>query len=579
MYNLFTRRALWLCAILCLALGIHAQAPAGYYGGAKGAKGKALKTALYKIVAQHTERSYNQLWQDFKQTDVRADGKIWDMYSNVTNYVPGGSAQGGQYSKEGDVYNREHSMPKSWFDEGKPMYSDLFHLYPTDGYINGRRSNFPYGETKGEKYKSNGGFSKLGSCTYPGYTGTVFEPADEYKGDLARTYFYMATAYENKISSWKSPVFAGNSYPAYASWVISMFLKWAAEDPVSEKEIARNNAIYGIQHNRNPFIDFPGLEQYIWGDKQDEAFDPDNYAGGTVQPGQLATPRFSPASGKVVAGTVVTISADQGTTIHYTVNGAAEQTHATPVSLTINEATTLTAYATLDDRRSQTVTATYQIKDDQPTTGNDVYTLVTSTAEITDGAQLLIVCVDQGKALSAQAKDYRSAADVTVSNDKIKTEANGDDLPYIIVPEKVSDNLYTLYCTGDKTYLSLTSDGNKLYTATTATDASTQWSISVAGDGTATISSAKYPGRMINYNAKAPRFATYKSTSGQQPVALFVSAGTTGLTGVWAQSGKTKVNVCDLTGRIVRQGVTLKDALTGLPAGLYIVGGKKVLVR
>ena len=257
-----------------------------YYKNADGKKGAELKTALCGIIYDRTERSYNDLWTDFKSTDVREDGKVWDMYSNKRE-MTFGNDQAGNYKQEGDVYNREHSFPNSWFG-GKngtmPMYSDLNHLYPTDGYVNNKRANFPFGETSNPTYKSANDFSKLGPCSYPGYTGTVFEPNDEYKGDFARTYFYMVTCYEEKIADWyvkypdSKPTLDGNAYPGLSSWQLTMLMKWAKTDPVSEKEINRNNAVYGIQKNRNPFIDYPGLEDYIWGDKTDIAFSYSDYA-------------------------------------------------------------------------------------------------------------------------------------------------------------------------------------------------------------------------------------------------------------------------------------------------------------
>lgn len=267
------------------SISLWAQGPNNsgtYYQNADGKQGKALKTALCGIIYPHTERTYGNLWIDFRTTDVREDGKVWDMYSGITNYEFG-TDQAGNFSKEGDKYNREHSFPKSWFGSNAPMYTDLFHLYPTDGTVNGKRGNFPFGETKGESYKSAGEFSKLGTCTYPGYTGTVFEPNDEYKGDFARTYFYMVTCYEEKLSDWYSncsdsrPTLDGNTYPGLSSWQLEMLMKWAKNDPVSEKEINRNNAVYGIQENRNPFIDYPGLEEYIWGNKTTVDFSYDNY--------------------------------------------------------------------------------------------------------------------------------------------------------------------------------------------------------------------------------------------------------------------------------------------------------------
>lgn len=253
-----------------------------YYQKADGKKGAELKTALCGVIYNRSERTYNQLWGDFMTTDLRSDGKIWDMYSNITDYEP--VTSGSNYKKEGDCYNREHSFPNSWFGKKiQPMYTDLHHLYPTDGYVNNRRDNYPFGETDGEKYMSANDFSKLGACTYPGYTDIVFEPADEYKGDFARTYFYMVTCYEEQIVDWYNnfadarPTLDGNTYPGLSSWQLSMLMKWAQNDPVSEKEINRNNAVFGIQNNRNPFIDYPELEQYIWGESTDSLFSYDNY--------------------------------------------------------------------------------------------------------------------------------------------------------------------------------------------------------------------------------------------------------------------------------------------------------------
>ena len=268
-----------------LAMWASAQGPNGsgiYYQNANGKKGSELKTALCGIIYNRTEKSYDYLWTAFRTTDKRSDGKVWDMYSNITNYVFGDD-QAGSYSKEGDCYNREHSFPKSWFGGNvMPMYTDLHHMYPTDGYVNNRRDNFPFGEVSSPTYSSANGFSKLGPCSVNGYTGTVFEPADEYKGDFARTYFYMVTRYEEKLPDWYSnysdsrATLDGKTYPGLKAWQLNMLMEWATADPVSEKEINRNNAVYGIQNNRNPFIDYPGLEQYIWGTNTDD-FDYDDY--------------------------------------------------------------------------------------------------------------------------------------------------------------------------------------------------------------------------------------------------------------------------------------------------------------
>lgn len=289
------RPFMMIAALLVLSTTLaFAQGPNNsgeYYMPANGKKGAELKTALCGVIYNRNEggdlnTAYKALWTHFKKTDAKPNGKVWDMYSNKRE-MEFGTDQAGNYSKEGDVYNREHSMPNSWFG-GKvmPMYTDLHHLYPTDGYVNNKRANYPFGETANPSWKSANDFSKLGKCTYPGYDGVVFEPNDEYKGDFARTYFYMVTCYEEQLPTWYTnnaesrPTLDGNKYPGLSDWQLEMLMKWSKNDPVSEKEINRNNAVWGIQENRNPFIDYPGLEEYIWGDKMDEAFSYDGSASG-----------------------------------------------------------------------------------------------------------------------------------------------------------------------------------------------------------------------------------------------------------------------------------------------------------
>ena len=289
------RPFMMIAALLVLSTTLaFAQGPndsGEYYKPADGKKGAALKTALCGVIYDRNEggdlnTAYKALWTHFKTTDAKPNGKVWDMYSNKRE-MEFGTDQAGNYSKEGDVYNREHSMPNSWFGgKAMPMYTDLHHLYPTDGYVNNKRGNNPFGETANPSWKSANDFSKLGKCTYPGYDGVVFEPNDEYKGDFARTYFYMVTCYEEQLPTWYTnnaesrPTLDGNKYPGLSDWQLEMLMKWSKNDPVSEKEINRNNAVWGIQNNRNPFIDYPGLEEYIWGDKKNEVFSYDNYSSG-----------------------------------------------------------------------------------------------------------------------------------------------------------------------------------------------------------------------------------------------------------------------------------------------------------
>jgi len=260
--------------VLFLPMIISAQSiPPGYYDAAAGKSGAVLKTALFGIIKNPQVDSYDGLWDDFWETDVRPDNTIWDIYSNI--HWASASSQCGNYSKEGDCYNREHSFPKSWFNDAKPMYSDLFHIYPTDGFVNNRRSNYPFGEVDAPTYTSGNG-SRLGPNVTDGYTGVVFEPVDEYKGDLARTYFYMVTCYEDKVVSWENydsngnQVLNGTTFPAFEDWTLELLLAWHLQDPVSQKEIDRNEAVYSIQNNRNPFIDHPEYVASVWDQNQPE---------------------------------------------------------------------------------------------------------------------------------------------------------------------------------------------------------------------------------------------------------------------------------------------------------------------
>ena len=240
------------------AYTLWAQIPNGYYNAIEGKKDKDLKTALYQIISNNGFKvvGYSGLWDAYKDTDARPDGKVWDMYSNTSNFTfVTDQDKGSGGIIEGDKYNREHSFPQSWFEKASgDMKSDLFNVYPTDKLVNNKRGNYPYGETNGEIYKSDNGFSKLGACSFPGYSGTVFEPNDQYKGDFARSYFYIATCYEDVFPQFGGEMTAGNSYPGYKDWVIDLLLKWHRNDNVDSKEIDRNEAVQKKQHNRNPFI-------------------------------------------------------------------------------------------------------------------------------------------------------------------------------------------------------------------------------------------------------------------------------------------------------------------------------------
>lgn len=285
-----------------LAPQLCAQIPNGYYANADGKSGATLKTALYNIIKNPSVTSYAGLYTSFLTTDRKPNGKVWDMYSDIPGGTPPyeysyGTGTCGNYAQEGDCYNREHSFPQSWFSSASPMQSDLFHLYPTDGTVNGIRSNFPFGEV-GTASKTTQNGSKLGASKSPGYASTVFEPIDEYKGDLARGVLYMVTCYENQVVAWQgngnaNNILSGNTFPALDQWHIDLLAKWHQQDPVSSKEINRNNAAYAVQNNRNPFIDHPQYAGLIWGFG--------SVTGVNTTPGVVTTPGVNTSVGTNIA--------------------------------------------------------------------------------------------------------------------------------------------------------------------------------------------------------------------------------------------------------------------------------------
>lgn len=254
------------------------QPPASYYAPAEGKSGNALRVAMHNIIKEPAVVTYDELWGSFYSTDMRPDtNMVWDMYSDQPGSTPAyyfafGSDKCGNYGGEGDCYNREHSVPKSWFGTSSPppaMYTDLFHLIPTDGYVNSLRGNLPFGKVIQATWTSTNG-SKKGTSNIPGYSGKVFEPIDSFKGDFARIYFYMAVCYMDKNLGLEtlSNFTGGDLKP----WAQQLFLEWAAMDPVSQKEINRNNAVHQIQNNRNPFVDYPELAEMIFGNDTNTAF-------------------------------------------------------------------------------------------------------------------------------------------------------------------------------------------------------------------------------------------------------------------------------------------------------------------
>ena len=300
-----------------------------YYASADGKSGEAIRSALSSKINEHTTVSYDNLKYLFKWTDTynNAGEVIDDIYSACDPaYVESWCS--------GDCgYNREHSLPKSWFNEASVLYSDAFHMYPTNCYVNSFRGNLAFGECEGgEKCTTHGvnGKGRKGTSTFEyegrnyASVGIVYEPDDEFKGDLARSYFYMVTCYINQKFTYADggqDMFTYENNTAQLSqYSIDLLLKWHRQDPVSQRELVRSEVIYGNtiynkcnyrQGNRNPFIDYPCLAEYIWGEHKGETVNLSTLvsgydAVGTDCCGSTTEPTITSPTGTVNFGTTNT---------------------------------------------------------------------------------------------------------------------------------------------------------------------------------------------------------------------------------------------------------------------------------
>ena len=253
------------------------EMPVGYYNAIDGKQDSVLKSTLGQIIRPHTAIPYGSgaesTWGVFYYSDQDEEGYCMDMYCDSWK----------KFTSVGAVVsgcNIEHSFAKSWWGGSKnDAYKDCYHLNPSNSTANSSRSNYPLGvPTKDLKDQSVTGSLKVGKATYEGETFWVFEPKDEYKGDFARAYFYMATCYGDELT-WRLDnkdvgskyAMRNDSYLEFRDWEIEILLTWHRQDPVSEKETKRMDAVSDFQHNRNPYIDYPELAEYIWGNKKGTA--------------------------------------------------------------------------------------------------------------------------------------------------------------------------------------------------------------------------------------------------------------------------------------------------------------------
>ncbi len=501
-----------------------------------------MKTALAGIIYKSSAAvSYDGLKSAYAQTDKRSDGYLYDIYSQITSYTPG-SAFASSYSKEGDGYNREHLIPQSLFSENSPMKSDLQHVYPSDAKMNGVRNNYCHGNVGTIKSgcAASGNYCYLGTpsstLTSNGCTEDyVFEPNDEYKGDIARVYFYFVTCYESKISSWGSTwssygMFDGTTYPAFSTWAKTMLLSWSQQDQVSTKETTRNEAVYNYpstaSNNRNPFIDFPGLEQYIWGSYTNVAFDPNNYVNPYDGGGSSTTPSISvsPTSASISVGGTKSLSATVANASGATITWTTSNSSVASLSATSGSSVTVTGVAA----GSATITAKITVSGTQytatcavtvtssggGTSSGDYYTKVTSSSDLTSG-QYLIVYEGGNVAFNGGLSSLDATSNtisVTPSNSQIAITSTTEAAEFTI------DTSAGTIKSASGLYIGNTSNSNGLTGSSTALTNT----ISINSGDADIVSSG---GAYLRYNATSgqTRFRYYKSSSysSQQAIQLY----------------------------------------------------------
>lgn len=248
---------------------------AKYYSSLQGLKKEELKKALGSLLRNHKVLGYGKgkghTWDAFYSTDRMDNNEVLNRYSPEKFTFPS------PYNYHAIIgMNIEHSFPKSWWGGTQnDAYKDIHHLYPSSSKDNSQKGNFPMATVTNMKHDSGAGYDKVGSTTIEGRTQNCWEPGDTWKGDFSRSYMYMATTYSNL--KWVNVGLITNTngeYPTLKEWASTLYRQWSKTDKVSEIETKRNDAVYAIQGNRNPFIDYPFISEYIWGDSVNVAFNP-----------------------------------------------------------------------------------------------------------------------------------------------------------------------------------------------------------------------------------------------------------------------------------------------------------------
>ena len=696
-----------LTHILLLLSVTTAIAQSDYYKSVDGTKGGAtLKTALYNLIKNHKKISYgsgeDKTWGAFYTTDAVVENgqrRVLDMYSNEKRYFGSkGSAVSGM--------NIEHSVAKSWWGGTQNnAYCDIHHLNPSDQNANSHKSNYPLGELTSVSWDN--GVTFVGKANIDGSSMNAYEPCDEYKGDFARVFMYMFTCYQDLTWEYTWMNYEKSTYPTLKPWAVELLLKWHKQDPVSEKEVNRNNAVYAVQGNRNPYVDFPQLADYVWGDSITYVFhitgeveDGTGNGGGNSGDGEdgddvvevvdgwkiylnenfdgttmkfttyegignypwilnnqykyavatsydssnktnhdaeswLLSPLFDLSkdsiatvsfeyviryceSGKVAEHHRLMICNDfdgdvENATWETIEFGAAENTTdwtltktgdiAIPQKYMGEKAVTIAFFY----KGTSTKAGTFEIDNvvvkaiegkNSGGNGNDgegenngngdneendgegnggnftdgEFVLVTNAAQLTIGDSIVIAYENYAMGASSSNGNFREKTDIMVSNGRITHLA--DDVQIIVLEEGVADGTYAFNVDGS--YLAAASSSSNYLKTVSALDENGSWTITISDALPKITAQGSYSRNTLQYNTGSPRFSCYKS--GQKDVTIYAKSSIpTGIDVL--ETADEVVEVYSLTGTCLRHGVVRGNATEGLQPGIYIVGGKKVIVR
>lgn len=515
---------LTLC--LLLSASAFAEAPEDYYSSLEGKAGDELLKAVKAVArpSDFTTVTYNtKTWDAFVKTDVRLiDGHEawWDMYSNNIVWLPAHAS-----------LNIEHTVANSWWGGNKKVspYQDLFHLNPSDQEANGRKSDLPLGVVETPSYDN--GLSKVGAPAVgkAGNASKVFEPADEYKGDFARAFLYIFTAFDDIAATWKDdqPMYTVGSdgHPALQPWALGMLCQWAADDPVDSKETARNDEIFRIQHNRNPFIDHPELIDYLWGEKKGKGFE----CTGESPADRPEAPRFENQWLRAVntyAGRwweEVTIPVTSyGEELWISIDGGDYQQYGSGITLpaahTHSAASTIRAYSVAKSgnrtlRSSLSTLTLHGLDPDVTDWSRALWTPVASADDFAADSRYILLAPSNLHIMSCEG----GTSSVKFMPDAGFAALSGDTVTQVPVDaatlrfHRASDGLYTLEVQdplgNSKGFWNMAASGNN---NSLQPSSGTAASVSFDAEGNAIID---FGTKKLKYNASQPRFTNYGDNS------------------------------------------------------------------